>query len=122
MARRFDPRRVAAAQLAARAERHVDGLGDQADTAAALRAALAMEEPAGSEVDAALADLHEVTRDQALLAQAAARFVDDPDRVLVVRLLALAGADVEAASAWRAAHPARGWNTPQADPRQHRRG
>ncbi len=113
---RANRQRIASAALQGIAARHVDGNGDQRDTADALQAALESDAPSGPELDAALAEMRAKTKDPQAWLMAAAVFseVRDPTEVLVLRLFELGGVDLGEARQWRAEHPGGGWRTPQA--------
>lgn len=115
------------ARLTGIAEHYAGGFGD-AD-AATVRESLERHrdgEPLAEPLGDIVGELRAVSTDRQVLAQAAARYTgDDPSMPYapwVLRLLELAGADLEAARAWREAHPPRGFTPPQADPERDRRG
>jgi hypothetical protein len=76
----------------------------------------------GPLTDEAVAALLEVTARPDLITESAAMFVDNPrpSAPWATRLLDLAGADLDAARAWKVAHPPNGFFPPQAEPRRDR--
>jgi hypothetical protein len=119
--------RLAVAKLSGIASRYA--LGNAGIDGEAVRMALDNHrdgDPLAGLVAEAVAEIHAVSTDARVLSQAAAPYTDDdptsPRNPYVARLLELAGADLEQARGWRAAHPARGFNPPQASPERDRKG
>lgn len=98
--------RLAAASLQGIVVRHVAGVGDQRDTAEALRAALDADALDAPEVAAAVAELRSRATANGLN-MAAAVMYGNPNRARELRLLVLIGADLDEARRLWAEHQAK---------------